>query len=204
MRNWLISLALFCLTAPAFAQDDCPPGHVRHPAISALDDASMLAAYTASFRGIFNREPTLVNGAGVDDGWYYIRQSNHFGVYGDDQCHAGWSGYWESWLRNGHGDLSLVQTAARFQPSVQPPPVPVPPAPLPPPPAPPDQLVFLQSIMNARFDRVDGEIAAVKQDVADFREAVRSKWAAVVKSPLFQIISGAIVTWATTYQVMKH
>lgn len=196
-----ICLLIFVLLAsPAVAQEVCP---VKHPALTALDHASMLAAYTASFRGLFNRNPTLQPGSGVDDGNYWIAVSDHYGEFGDTICRAGWSAYWEQKLTGQDAvDPKLGDQPARFQPGIMPPPVPPVPPPLPP--VPPDQLAFLQSIMNARFDKVDGEIAAVKQDVADFREAVRSKWAAIVKSPMFQIISGAIVTWATTYQVMKH
>src|SRR4051812_15416867 len=101
---------LLLIAAPVAAQDDCPAGHVRNPQVSPLDHAYMLSAFTASFRGIFGREPSMQPGGGVDDGEYYIAAANHFGVYGDDQCHAGWSGYWESWLAVGHGDLNLVQT----------------------------------------------------------------------------------------------
>lgn len=131
-----VILALL-IAAPAAAQDDCPAGHVRHPQVSPLDHAYMVRAFTASFRGIFGREPSMQQGSGVDDGEYYIAAADHFGVYGDDQCHAGWSGYWESWLQNGHGDLTLVQTPARFLPNLTPPVV-VPPVVVPPvtPPAP--------------------------------------------------------------------
>lgn len=201
MSRFLILFLL--LSTPAFAQDDCPPGHVRNEPLQPIganhriDHALMLAHFRASFVGIFGREPTMQAGAGKDDGEYYIGASDHYGLLGDDQCHAGWSGYWESWLQTGHGDLALAQTPARFQPSVSPPlPVPVPaPPPLPDP--------FLQSILTARFDRVDAAIAAVKQDVADFRESLNSKWAAILKSPYFQVIAGAVITWATTYKVMK-
>lgn len=131
-----IALFLLLLAGPAAAQDDCPVGHVRNPQVSPLDHDYMLSAYTASFRGLFGRAPTLQPGSGTDDGEYYIAAANHFGVYGDDQCHAGWSGYWESWLQTGHGDLTLVQTPARFLPSATPPVV-TPPDGQPGPPGPP-------------------------------------------------------------------
>lgn len=135
MKSLVLILSL--IAVPVFAQDDCPPKpdgtpRVRNPAVSPLDDAYMLSAFKASFQGLFGRQPSCVPGSGKDDCGYYISAANHYGVYGDDQCHAGWSGYWESWLAVGHGDLSLVQTPAHFLPSVTPPIPPTPPTPPPP------------------------------------------------------------------------
>jgi hypothetical protein len=185
----------------AAAQDDCPPGHVRHPAISALDDASMIAAAKASFRGIYGRDATLVPGSGVDDLWYYVRQANHFGVYGDDQCHAGWSGYWESWLRVGHGDLALVQSPAQFRPEA-PPPVMTPP--VIPPPVFSDaailaQLATLKSAVD-ELARASGDAhAAINQNITDgrtenrnFFKAVGDHWRSIAA------VAGPFVTWYAT------
>lgn len=205
MTRGLLGLLLLCSAAPVFAQDDCPPGHVRNPQVSPLDHDYMVSAFTASFRGLFGRDPTMQPGSGKDDGAYYISASNHYGVYGDDQCHAGWSGYWESWLAVGHGDLALVQTPARFLPSTTPPtPPPSPPPPTPIEPTLSAKIDLLQSIATMRFDQLDTEIAATRQDIADFRDAVRSKWAAVIKSPYFQTITAALVAWATTYKAMHQ
>lgn len=203
MKVWCTSLLLFCLSTPVFAQDDCPAGHVRNPAVTPLDHDYMLRAFQASHRGIFGDYSACTPGSGVHDCEYYIGASNHYGVYGDDQCHAGWSGYWESWLQTGHGDLALVQAPARFQPSVAPPvPVPVP-TPIPIDPTLSAKIDLFQSIATMRFDRLDAEVASVKQDVADFREAVRSKWAAIVKSPYFQTIATGLVTFFVTHQMTK-
>lgn len=206
-------LLLFVFVAsPVFAQDDCPSGHVKHPAVSPLDHDYMLRAFQASHRGIFGVESACTPGSGVHDCEYYISASNHYGVYGDDQCHAGWSGYWESWLSVGRGDLALVQTPARFLPSSAPPmPVPTPtPVPVPPPPnvdALADQLrstyMALMNQSQANREAILAAVAGVKQDVAEFREAMRSKWEAIVKSPYFQVIAGAVVTWATTYKLTR-
>ena len=211
MRNWVITfttvLALACLPQVALAQqDDCPAGHVRHPQVSPLDHDYMTAAFKASFRGLFGRDPSMQPGSGKDDGEYYIAAANHYGVYGDDQCHAGWSGYWESWLAVGHGDLTLVQSAARFLPTAALPPVVLPP----PPPVPPvvilpstdlSPVLNQQAIDHAVLLQLQTELAAARKDIADFREAVRSKWVAIVDSPVFKyglaVISGWLVTRAT-------
>src|SRR5438046_2349349 len=89
------------------AQDDCPASATRNPPVSPLDHDYMVRAFKASFRGIKGYDPSMKPGAGIEDGEYYISASNHYGVYGDGQCHAGWSGYWEAWIRSGHGDLGL-------------------------------------------------------------------------------------------------
>ncbi len=183
----------FCfivVVTPAVAQDDCPPGHVRHPALTALDDASMQAAFTASFRGLFGREPSMKTGDGKDDGWYYIRASNHYGVYGDDQCHAGWSGYWESWLQVGHGDLALVQSPARFQPQPAPVVMPPPPVAIPPvisPPLPAIQTCDLTAVLSS-LERLEHTLEAVNQNVTDgraenrsFFRSVADNWRAIAK-----------------------
>ena len=135
MKSLLLILLL--LAAPAFGQDDCPAGKVRNPAVSPLDHAYMLSAFKASFVGLVGRQPSCQPGSGIEDCEYYISAADHYGVYGDDQCHAGWSGYWEEWLRSGHGDLNLIQTPAHFLPNITPPVVTPPPVVIPPP-VPPD------------------------------------------------------------------
>ena len=79
----------------AYAQ--CTPSNT-HPPTTALDHDSMLAAYTASFVGIFHRPPSMVRGSGYDDGEYWISVSDHFGEFGDGICRAGWNAYWEQKL----------------------------------------------------------------------------------------------------------
>jgi hypothetical protein len=189
MKYIFRSILLLALAAPAFAQDDCPPGHVRHPAITALDDASMLAAYTASYRAIVGHDPSMRPGDGAGDGWYWIHASNHYGVYGDDQCHAGWSGYWESWLQTGHGDLKLVQAPARFQPTSAPPvnpPVVPPPAPLP-----VVQTCDLTAALSS-LERIEHKVDATNQNVTDGRAENKTFFTAVANN------WKGILKWATT------
>jgi hypothetical protein len=121
MTRHLIALFLFAQTVPAFA-GDCPAGRATHPPLTGLDRASLVAAYTASFRGLFHRDPTFTRGAGVDDGDYWISASDHYGEFSGNTCRAGWSAYWEHWLEFGHGGSpALGDEPARFQPGVAPP-----------------------------------------------------------------------------------
>lgn len=204
----LLILALLFLPVVAHAQDDCPANHIRNVAVSPLDHDYMVRAFTASFRGLFGRDPSMQPGSGKDDGEYYISAANHFGVYGDDQCHAGWSGYWESWLQTGHGDLGAVQTPAHYLPSapVVTPPVVTPPTPpgvvyVPTPPTAPLPATDLSPVLNqqaidhAILVQLQLELAAARKDVADFREAVRSRWVAVVDSPIFKYGLAAVAGW---------
>lgn len=133
MTRWLLSLLLFCLSTPAFAQEVCP---VKHPALTALDHDTMARAYDASFRGIYGRNPTGAVNGGVDDREYWISVSNHYGEFGDNICRAGWNAYWEQKLTGQDSvDPKLGDQPARFQPTappiVNPPPPPPPPPPIP-------------------------------------------------------------------------
>jgi len=182
MKPFVLLCALL-FTVPASAQDDCPAGHIRNPAISPLDHAYMLSAFKASFKGIIGREPSCQPGSGIDDCEYYIAAADHFGVYGDDQCHAGWSGYWESWLQNGHGDLNLVQTPARFLPGV--PPVVVPPVPPPPVVTPPDPVPDLTD----RIEHLEELLAHLQVGVT----AIEGRVTALEAKPVFTTCKAAIV-----------
>lgn len=205
MLKILTALAFVLLSVPALAQqDDCPPGHVRNPQVSPLDHEYMVKAFTASFYGLFNRNPSMQPGSGVEDGEYYIAAANHFGVYGDDQCHAGWSGYWESWLEVGHGDLGRVQTPARFLPFTPPPVVVTPPVINPPtsPTLPSTDLgpiLTMQAVNHAsemaELAELKTQLALTRQDIAEFRAAVRSRWVAVVDSPVFKYGLAAVAGW---------
>jgi len=87
------------------------------PALTPLDDGYMLAAFTASFRGLFGRDPSMQPGSGSDDGWYWIGVSNHHGAFSDNICRAGWSAYWEEKLAgNDNVPSELADQPARFQP----------------------------------------------------------------------------------------
>lgn len=189
MKTLLLLVALFIAT-PVFAQDDCPAGHVRNPAVSPLDHEYMVAAFKASFRGLFGRDPSMQPGSGKDDGEYYIGASNHYGVYGDDQCHAGWSGYWESWLAVGRGDLGLVQTPARFLPGSQPVPTPIPTPTPQPQPLPEGVLVVKIDALTLKVGQLQLEVAnltasmddahkAIQQNISDGRAENRSFFKAV-------------------------
>ncbi len=204
MKTTALVLVLLVLPAPSFAQDDCPAGHVKHPALTALDHASMLAAYQASHKGIFGVESACTPGSGVHDCEYYISASNHYGVYGDDQCHAGWSGYWEAWLQYGRGDLTLVQTPARFQPAA------LPPAPIPVPPPVIDlsgvqaQLAAIAAELHEHV-RADGDAhAAINQNISDgrtenrnFFQAVAAHWKSI------SAIAAPFVTYWTCHSTGK-
>lgn len=105
-------VVLLCV-APAAAQD-CP---TKHPALTALDHAAMVAAVQASYRGLYGRNPTGQPGSGVDDTSYWVAVSDHYGEFSDHVCRAGWSAYWE--LKLGGADSvspTLGDQPARFLP----------------------------------------------------------------------------------------
>jgi len=177
---------------------------VRHPEVSPTNDTYMLAAYTASFVGLFGRAPTMVSGAGKDDGGYYVRAANHYGVLGNDQCYAGWSGYWESWLATGHGDLALAETPARFLPNATPPIAPpVIPPPLSPPSVPEGVLVAKVDALAALVQelvRANGDAhAAINQNVTDGRAENRSFFASVAAhwKAITAFVAGPVATYVT-------
>jgi len=118
----IVVVALLLLTRPVAAQtNDCL---ATHPALTALDDATMIAAYRASFIGIYGREPSMQPGSGLDDGMYWVSVSNHYGAFGDRICRAGWNRYWEGKLRGVDSlDPSLGDQPAQFQPGA---PIPTP------------------------------------------------------------------------------
>lgn len=134
MKTFLFTIAacsLFLNTAAAQTPpiDDCPAGAVLHKSLTPLDHDSLLAAYTASFVGLFHRQPSLQPGSGADDGNYWVGISNHYGEYGDSVCRAGWNLYRErqiGGLPTGPADGDLP---ASFQPGAVPPAPPTPPAP---------------------------------------------------------------------------
>jgi hypothetical protein len=214
MKRLALVLLLSLVAVSASAQtvcrvepphDDCPPGAVRHPPVSPLDQAYMEAAVKASFRGLFGREPSMVDGAGKDDGCYYVRASNHYGPTGDGQCHAGWSGYWESWLQNGEGNIALVQTPARFLPSAAPVPPPIPPQP---PPVPVLDLsgVYAQfaalngkvDVLTGKVDATYAEAHATREDIANARSTIEKFFGnRYVQMALSAIASGEIVRQVT-------
>ena len=203
-------LAILLPLAASAQQDDCPAGHVRHPQVSPLDHDYMVSAFKASFRGLFGRDPSMQPGSGKDDGEYYIAAANHYGVYGDDQCHAGWSGYWESWLDVGHGDLGRVQTSAHylpFTPTSVPTPIPVPtPVPTPQPILSVDLTPILTQQMvdhaaeMAILQELRTQVALARQDIAEFRAAVRSRWVAIMDSPIVKYGLAAIAGFIATHK----
>jgi hypothetical protein len=202
MKLILIVLTLLSLCTPTFAQDDCPAGHIRNPQISPLDHDYMLRAFQASHKGIFGYESPCTPGSGVHDCEYYIGASNHYGVYGDDQCHAGWSGYWESWLSVGHGDLSLVQSPARFlptppqpQPAPQPVPVPVPtPIPAPIPSVDLSGLTILVQQCIASINQTDKDVNDGRRENQAWQAEVKSVWQQI-GAPLLKYVVPAITAY---------
>lgn len=205
MKKAILLAFVLLLPVSARAADDCPPGHIRNAAVSPLDHDYMVRAFIASFHSIYGRNPSMQPGSGVDDGEYYIAAADHFGVYGDDQCHAGWSGYWESWLEVGHGDLGRVQTPAHFLPVTAPPvvtpappvvvyvPTPTTPAPLPATDLSP--VLNQQAVDHAVLVQIQLELAAARRDIAEFRAAVKSRWVAVVDSPIVKYGLAAVAGW---------
>lgn len=174
-----VLLLILLLAAPVSAQEVCP---VKHPALTALDHDSMIAAYSASFRGVFNRNPTLIDGSGYDDGEYWVRVSNHFGEFGDGICRAGWNAYWEQKLacRCDSVDPKLGDQPARFRPDIfiPPPPVVTPP----PPPVPSIQTCDLSQVY-VQLAQIQGAVGQVNANVTEgrnenktFFESVRSEW----------------------------
>lgn len=176
MKFLLVALLLLS-PAPALAGDDCPPGGVKHAALTGLDHASMEAAYHASFVGIYHREPSGVPGSGPDDTSYWISTFDHYGPYGDSICRAGWNAYTETKLAGADAaDPKLGDQPARFQPqpAAGPSPAPVPtPNPIPSTPS-CDLSGVLVSLDNLRADLDAGRA----ENQAFFTEA-RSKWEAV-------------------------
>jgi len=163
-RRFLAALILLALAAPAHAET-CP---VKHPALTALDHASMLAAYTASFRGLFNRNPTLAAGSGADDGNYWIAVSDHYGEFGDSICRAGWSAYWEVKLTGQDAvNPALGDQPARFQPES------VTPSVTPPPPP---------SLGIPKPDPIAADNTAVLAAIADLKQTVSAEHAAQTRS----------------------
>lgn len=169
---------------------------VKHPTLTALDHASMVAAYEASFRGLKGRAPTWLSGSGADDGNYWIAVSDHYGEYSDGICRAGWNAYME--LKLGGSDSvspALGDQPARFQPGA-PGSTPSGPAPITPP-VPPlptidfcaAQITMLQTAMSARLDtllrRVDGvdqNVTAGRVENTAFFASVAKHWKAIVGS----------------------
>ena len=191
------TVSLLALAAPAHAET-CP---VKHPALTALDRASMAAAYEASFVGAEGRTPTWTRGAGKDDGEYWIAVSNHFGEFGDGICRAGWSRYWELKLTTGVEalDPALGDQPARFQPErapIVPPPVPPTPSPQTPVvsnPAPADTAV-LAAIADLKAT-VSAEHAAQTRSIGDALKNV-SEWALKYLGP-------AVGAWIVGHQMAK-
>ncbi len=151
-----IGLCSLLMNTAAFA-DDCPAGAPRHPPLTSLDHQSMVAAYTASFRGLYHRDPTGQPGSGVDDTGYWVSTSDHYGQFSDGVCRAGWSAYWEMRLGGASAaDPGLGDQPARFQAS-QPTPVPVPPTP-------PLPSVDLSGVLQ-RLDLVEAHLTLIQADI---------------------------------------
>lgn len=193
------TVSLLALAAPAHAET-CP---VKHPALTALDRASMAAAYEASFVGAEGRTPTWTRGAGKDDGEYWIAVSNHFGEFGDGICRAGWSRYWELKLTTGVEalDPALGDQPARFQPQAAPivtPLPPVPPAPSPQTPvmspAAPADTAVLAAIADLKA-AMQAEHAEQTRSISDALKHV-SEWALKYLGP-------AVGAWIVGHQMAK-
>jgi hypothetical protein len=145
-----------------------------HPALTGLDHASMAAAVTASFRGLYGRDPSGLPGSGADDVNYWIAVTDHYGEFSDHICRAGWSRYWETKLGGtDSADPALGDQPARFQPGQPtPPPEPTPPpAPIP--------AVDLALVLN----RLD----VLERELADHAQKEESHWSNA-KSAFYEAI----------------
>lgn len=199
---------LFCLLAlPARAQQDSCP--VKHLALTALDHTSMLAAYTASYVGLFGHAPSMQPGSGSSDGNYWIAVSDHYGAFSDGVCRAGWNRYWEQKLLGADSlSPSLGDQPAQFQPAA-PAPTPIPvPVPVPPPtPVPtlvcPDMSAIQAELvqLNLQVTACNQGIASVAQNVTDGRQenqtffaSVKSVWAQI-GGPLLKYVVPAVTAF---------
>lgn len=219
-------VALFVvIAAPVFAQtppiDDCPAGHELHHSLTALDRQSMLAAYTASFVGLFHRQPSMQPGSGSDDGNYWTGISDHYGLYGDDVCRAGWNLYRERQLGGiptgpRDGDLPAQFLPNAPMPAPMPTPVPTPqpvPQPLPSPPIcpSPDLSAIVSQISNvgAQVIACNQGIANVGQNVTDGRKEnqqfyadARNAWNSFFE-PIVKYVLPAVGTFIAGWKVAK-
>lgn len=211
MKRRLRLLALFllsCLAPIAATAQECTAAN-EHPPLTALDHASMIAAYTASFQGLYGRAPSMQAGSGVDDGNYWVAVSDHYGAFSDGICRAGWSAYWETKLGTNAPSASpaLGDQPARFLPGVTPQPVPQPtpvpqpqPVPAPQPPLNIDytalvtQLATLNAQVNAcnvGIANVNANVSAGRQENQSFFASVKSVWAQV-GGPLLKYVVPAV------------
>jgi hypothetical protein len=194
MKKLLLILWALAVATPLYA--DCP---VKHPALTALDHDAMLAAYTASFRGIYGRNPTGVVGSGLDDANYWISVSDHYGEFGDTICRAGWSAYWEMKLTGQDAvDPKLGDQPARFQPGASPqPPVIVPPVVVPPV-TPPLDLSAVQAQLDAIAAELHGLVLTDANEHSQILTETRgiSAWLGDHWKSI-TMIAGPFVTYAT-------
>jgi len=192
-HRYFILISLLALATPASAET-CP---VKHPALTALDHASMLAAYTASFRGIFGRNPTL-----ADDGNYWIAVSDHYGEFGDTVCRAGWSAYWEVKLTGQDAvNPALGDQPARFQPETAP--LVVTPPPVPPTPSPPTPVMSNPASADTAVLAAIADLKAAMQ--AEHAEQTRSIGDALkhVSEWALKYLGPAVGAWIVGHQMAK-
>lgn len=222
MRKFIAAMVITAMFIPTvtIAQtppiDDCPAGAELHKALTGLDHTSMLAAYTASFVGLFHRQPTMQPGSGSDDGEYWIATFNHYGPYGDAVCRAGWNAYAELRLGGaGSGDPKLGDQPAKFQPltntTPQPPapapqpvptpaPVPVPtPVPAPVPSTPSVGVCDANCIANiiVQLDTIKADVDAGRAENQQFYSDVKSTWGQIspIVMPLLKYVAPAVVAY---------
>lgn len=204
----ILACSLFLNTAAAQTPpiDDCPAGAELHRSLTALDDSSMLAAYTASFVGLFHRAPSMQPGSGADDGNYWIKSSNHYGLYGDNICRAGWNLYRERQLGSlptGPKDGDLPASFLPGAPTPTPTPVPTPtptPAPLPS----VDLSGVLQqiSLLSKQVDVVKADVDAGRAENQAFFSNVKSAWE-TYGLPLLKYVAPALGAYVTCHATGK-
>jgi hypothetical protein len=211
MKRSFVAIALLVASVvPLGAQEVCP---VKHLALTPLEHPAMEAAYLASFRGLYHRDPTGAPGSGPDDTGWWIRTFDHYGEYSDGICRAGWNLYTELRLA-GAGSVAptLGDESARFQPGRSPAPTPVPlPAPTPQPmPAPAEGVLLAKvdalTVLVQELVRADGDAhAAINQNVTDGRTENRSFFAAVGQhwKSITAIGGGLVAAFYTGKQVTK-
>lgn len=104
---------------------------------------------------------------------------------------------------NGHYSFSAAAPPPVVTPPVVAPPVSTPPVMTPPSTLPATDWVLLlnqQAIDYQILLQLQEELKATRKDIADFREAVKSKWSAVVNNPVFKYGLAAVTGFLVTHK----
>ncbi len=184
MKTLLITSA-FILTAAAASAQSLPPA--PSTCTQAVDQSNLLA-YNGHVKNTPDYWCPMYD---KDRDYFWKRMLGWQAEGGPDQALSGiWAVPQTPWF------------ASAQPPVVTPPPVVNPPLPSVDLSVVLNQIAVLESrltslsvqLSEVRAD-LKADIAATRQDIEEFRAAVRSKWLAIVKNPVFQSTLTAIVTW---------